>query len=288
MFKIVIKDNIAKKRGWLIVLSIMSALIFVWIFMFPFNIATILSIINIIILLFNKNVFHKKPKTISPAEQQKSTKKELLLGVIVIVTYIFGLAVIPLLVSIEYSMTINTILLIDSVFSIATLIIGVLCFKDKLKKDLKLFKENFKVYFKYVATQIGMMYVFYIVASIICQIICGQTKSVNQTSLEAAPIWYLLLLTVWAPIVEELVFRGALRRLINNQKIFIVLSAVLFGLLHTTSESSLINGIIMGIPYAIAGGFYAHIYAKTNNLTNCIAAHLFHNVSVTIISLINL
>lgn len=92
------------------------------------------------------------------------------------------------------------------------------------------------------------------------------------------PRWFTIPAAVlWAPIVEELIFRGSLRRFIKNDKLFIVVSAVVFGLIHTIVETTLINVFVMAIPYMILGGFFAYVYAKTDNICNNILAHAFQN-----------
>ena len=91
------------------------------------------------------------------------------------------------------------------------------------------------------------------------------------------------LAVIYAPIVEESLFRGCLRRFFKNDKVFIIISAISFGLLHTIfSEPNLYNAIVMGIPYMAIGGFLAYLYTKTNNMCTNMAFHAFHNAIVMI------
>ena len=69
-----------------------------------------------------------------------------------------------------------------------------------------------------------------------------------------------------------------LRRIIKNNSLFIIASALVFGLLHTMHEPMLFNMIIMGIPYAAMGGFLAYMYTKTNNITTNISCHGIYNL----------
>ena len=97
------------------------------------------------------------------------------------------------------------------------------------------------------------------------------------------PRWFIVpAAIIWAPIVEELIFRGSLRRFIKNNKIFIVISAVVFGLLHTIVEATLTNVLFMAIPYMVIGGFFAYLYAKTENICTNIFSHAFFNTIATI------
>ena len=103
--------------------------------------------------------------------------------------------------------------------------------------------------------------------------------SENQKTVEALPIWYSLpLAVIYAPIVEETLFRGCIRRFVKNDKLFIFISGLAFGLLHTVfSEVNLYDAIIQSIPYATIGCFLAYLYVKTNNICTNMAFHCFHN-----------
>ena len=85
-------------------------------------------------------------------------------------------------------------------------------------------------------------------------------------------------------IVEESVFRGTIRRFIKNDVVFILLSAVVFGAIHTVHETTVLNKIIMTIPYATLGGFLAYIYAKSENIMTNIFAHFLQNTIATVLN----
>lgn len=98
------------------------------------------------------------------------------------------------------------------------------------------------------------------------------------------PLLMLILVgSIIAPINEELVFRGALRRIFRNEKVFIIISAIVFGLIHTIfAEESLLNALVLAIPYATMGAGFAYVYAKTNNICTSIIAHMALNTIVTL------
>jgi len=175
---------------------------------------------------------------------------------------------------------------IQIIFYVVMLGLSIAIFKDKLKRDIKQFKDNAKAYIKYILPRLGITYLIITITNLICIIITQQAQSVNQEAIEALPMWFVIpSAIIWAPIVEELIFRGVLRRFIKNDKLFIIASALIFGLLHTTSELTILNVFIMAIPYAILGGFLAYIYAKTDNITNNILIHAFQNTMSTLIML---
>lgn len=282
ILKEAIDNNILKKKGKLIAFSAICFFTTVNTF------ASILAMINIIILLFARrknpeDYPEKNKKEIPPVEHQKPTRKELIFGAILVLAYFsqfFIAAIIPI-------NSFTTSMIVQVIFNIILLILAMFCFKDKLKKDVKVFKENAKAYMQWILPKVGIIYVIYLIVSMACVLASGEGTSVNQETLETLPKWFIVpTAIIWAPIVEELIFRGVLRRFIKNNKLFIIISAIIFGLLHTMTEPTLANVIIMAIPYAILGGGWAYIYAKTDNLTNNILAHSFQNTIATLFALL--
>ena len=109
--------------------------------------------------------------------------------------------------------------------------------------------------------------------------ITQEVSSLNQSVLESLPLYITApLAIIWAPIVEETLYRGCLRKIITNQTIFILVSGLIFGVAHTLSEDSLAHDFALAIPYSTLGFFLAYIYATTDNITNNIFVHAFHNV----------
>lgn len=62
--------------------------------------------------------------------------------------------------------------------------------------------------------------------------------------------------------MEELIYRGILRRFINNKIFFIILSAIIFGISHVLFEENFVNAIVNMIPYSVMGAFFAYIYVS--------------------------
>ena len=107
----------------------------------------------------------------------------------------------------------------------------------------------------------------------------AKAESGNQEALKTLPLWYLIpSAIIFAPIVEEAVFRGSLRRFIKNDVAFIIVSALTFGLLHTfLSEEGLYSIIVQSINYVAMGGALAYSYTKTNNIYTSMMVHAFQN-----------
>ena len=102
--------------------------------------------------------------------------------------------------------------------------ISIYLFKDVLKRDFRVFRENWKKYVKYILPRVIAFSIFSFVLENEITILCDG-MSINQQGLETLPMWYLVpLCSIWAPVVEEIVYRGALRRFFKSDKVFIIFS----------------------------------------------------------------
>lgn len=103
--------------------------------------------------------------------------------------------------------------------------------------------------------------------------------NVTDLVLKGQPFWVLLLGTgILVPIMEEIVFRyglcGTLAR--NNKKIALIISAVVFGVMH--------GNLIQGTYATVLGLIMGAIYMKYNNLIYSILIHIAINSSSVIVS----
>ncbi|WP_069789136.1 CPBP family intramembrane glutamic endopeptidase [Streptococcus pasteurianus] len=97
----------------------------------------------------------------------------------------------------------------------------------------------------------------------------------NQAALEQlgmSPLLLIVLTAIAAPIVEETVMRGLiLGRVFNNSYLGVILSSLLFGLLHIPTN------IGSWIIYGGMGLVLAVVYHKTQKLEYTIAIHFISN-----------
>ena len=266
---IAIKDKLSSKKTLVLILSIASILCSIQ------DLIIVLMIVNIILILKTKktkeSVRKNTNKKITVLDRCDLSNKCLVSGIIVAAVY-FLLMLFPDILPIPKGY------LKAIIVHLFILIVCLVLFKDHLKRDFYAFRVNFKSYMSYIFPKLGIMYLFYISANIIASVVLKLGNSVNQQNIEAMPFWFTIpLAVVWAPIVEEIVFRGCFRRLIKNDKVFVIVSALIFGMVHTMSEASLISFVFLTIPYSILGGFLAYIYTKTNNICSNMFCHSFHN-----------
>ena len=119
------------------------------------------------------------------------------------------------------------------------------------------------------------------------------TTSLNQAAIEemmlsSSGILMIIPVVLFAPIVEELVFRKAIFSLFKNEYTALIISSLLFGLIHVSSEVSFAAFIVNGITYVTSGVALGYVYIKNkHNIWASIMVHAFSNaVSVVMIFLL--
>lgn len=162
---------------------------------------------------------------------------------------------------------------------ILSLMIGV--FYKQLIHDFKIFKSYFKEYFVLILKTWGKALVLIMITTIIIQLTTNTTQANNQIALQNSfnsnPVFIALLAMFYAPIAEELMFRGVFRKFIKNKKLFVIVSGVVFGLMHVIDDSKTLAEFSYVFVYSILGIYLARIYAKTNNLCTNIFMHFMQN-----------
>ncbi len=265
----ILKKRVTKRK--FIILSIISILFS------PIDLIMLISILNLVLCITIKNDINKPSKEI-PILEINRNKKYIIKSIILILAYLsqYLLRYIP-----------GDKFIISVCFEIVLLILAIILFFDLLKKEFIIFKNKFSEYFNYILPKLGIGYLIYMAVTLICTSITKETTSVNQQALEQMNIIYVSLAAViWAPIVEETIFRRCIRNFIKNDLLFIIISGIIFGLLHTIHEATILNVILMGLPYMVLGGYLAYIYTKTNNMLSNIMSHALINSLALIIMIL--
>ncbi|QIK70002.1 CPBP family intramembrane metalloprotease [Erysipelothrix sp. HDW6C] len=134
----------------------------------------------------------------------------------------------------------------------------------------------------------GLLYLFTIASNLIIQMILGQfSQSGNQLSViesvKEAPVLYGFAVVVFAPIVEEIVFRGALYQQFRSHTSYkkaIILSSVIFGAIHVLPQVALSGDLlefIHFIPYAGMSLFMIRAFEKTGSIFGAMSVHFLNN-----------
>lgn len=158
----------------------------------------------------------------------------------------------------------------------------IIIFRDRLTEKWIDFKKNhriyFKKYFKYWFLLLGLMMISNAAIMTLTNDISGAD---NQNAIidmfGNAPFYTYLSAVVFAPIVEELVFRESIRMIIPKYNIlFILVSGFIFGGMHVLGAPNLEQFLYI-IPYSIPGLIFAYVLAKSDNIFNTIGLHFVHN-----------
>lgn len=155
--------------------------------------------------------------------------------------------------------------------------------KDFLQNEWHHFKTsiNIKKWLKQLLFYFFIIYISNVVLSVILSFLTTQDTSANQdalqTMLEHTPFLTISVALVFAPIVEELVFRGVIFNFFKNKGFFIaaLVSSLLFGFIHIMPNS--ISDIPFVVVYATMGWVIAYSYHKTGNIYTSMTLHFMNN-----------
>lgn len=273
LLTMVFNGNFIKKKGLSIFLIIMIILFSVS------NLATKISYIGLFALLLTKveKKEKKKKESIEQVEVIQLTKKDLLLSILLVVVY-FSQFFIDV-----FSEKVRIYAVIG--YYLITFGLCLYTFWDHYKRCFESLKSNFKIYIKYVFKMWGVMLLASLGAAFIVMALNGNTQSANQEALNTMPLWFMIpVACIWAPVVEEAIFRGVIRRFISNDVLFVIVSSVTFGLLHTVGqEATFYLTIVQSLQYMAMGAVMAIAYVKSNNIMTNMGVHCIQNTFSTII-----
>ena len=283
-FVLVIFNREYKKKGLTICLLIVSILFGVS------DTCFVLSLLAIGIICSTKKDDNddkkvvKEKKSIKKLDALKVSSKDIKLSVLLVLMYLsqFVLSEIPM----------SRALAIVGIISYYVILFAVVffIFAERFKRDFMALKDNLGVNIKYIFKMWGVMLLCSMGAVVIASLLGANDVSANQEGLNSMPFLLIILLAViWAPIVEESIFRGAIRRFIpNNDKLFIIVSAVLFGLIHTVGQEATLHLIfVQSLQYMAMGGVLAYTYTKTNNIFTNIGVHFVQNSFAALMMLLS-
>ena len=272
---IAFKDDFKNSRTKLIVFTLLG-------YIFAVNnyagFIFVLGLIVAICIKKDKVEKEKKEEKIPELENHKTSKRDILFGIGFILLYFSDRLWGDFIPS---TLAIPIVLL----FELSLIVLALLLYKRDLKNDFIILKNNFKVYFKYCLKKWGKMLLTMMGIGILMMIIFGEVnESVNQEMLKELPMLYVIpSAIIMAPIVEETIFRVIFRKIIRNDTLFIIISALCFGLLHVTNEPSILDALKSSITYITMGAFLAHSYVKTNNMTTSMIIHCMQNSMASIL-----
>lgn len=180
----------------------------------------------------------------------------------------------------------NTLLI---VIDVMLMVITYLFYLKDNNRDIKKYFKNFFKNFGY-GVSIWMIGVsLMIVSNLLIAHFVPSAKALNedavQDMLRRTPLYASFTACIFAPFMEEMIFRKSLRKVFETDIVFILVSGFLFGLAHNISVIGT-SSIIYIIPYGLFGCVFAYAYAKKKNIFIPIVMHMMHNTILVLISLL--
>lgn len=173
----------------------------------------------------------------------------------------------------------------DTIYSIIMLVVSIYFTKDMLWKSINELADNPGKIFKTILTTLPMMLLGSIVLNYLITTFTGQTEAQNQTEIiglfEQAPYLIIIQALLYAPIVEEIMFRGLVFGGLSKKSMTfaIIVSSSLFGLAHV--YNSILSGNFADLwffpTYALLGYFLNRAYIKSGSIVSSMALHFLNN-----------
>lgn len=144
--------------------------------------------------------------------------------------------------------------------------------------DIKInHNEYFKKCLKYWLIALFIMYISNFCISIIGSNLPSNEQIIRQ-QFQISPLYIFISAVIFAPILEELIFRQSFHNLFTNKWLFIIISGLIFGGMHVFNGDnvSLID-VLYIIPYSAPGMAFAYMLYKTDNIFVSMGFHMLHN-----------
>lgn len=162
-----------------------------------------------------------------------------------------------------------------------------------------LIKESIVPFRKQIIGNMGRILIYFIglllttgILSLLVTMVTGLQTSNNQQGIvemfQQYPFYIAFNAVIFAPIVEELIFRGCFFRSFSSKHLTfaIVLSSFMFGFVHVSDmvlNGNLLDGLFI-IVYSGMGLWFAHMYKNSQSILPCMLLHMFYN-SMSVLAL---
>lgn len=156
-------------------------------------------------------------------------------------------------------------------------------FKNFFNKNIL---SNLENSFKYWFLGFIVMFVSNLILAFLNKGGISNNEEAVREMIELVPLYMAFNVSIYAPFIEELIFRKSIREITDNKWLYVLLSGFIFGGLHVVASISNVIDLLYIIPYSSLGIAFAYSYYKSNNIYSTISMHVMHNtVSFFIISM---
>lgn len=173
--------------------------------------------------------------------------------------------------------------LIEIILSIIVYLFYRKTFNNDYNKYLNNHQGNKKLFLKLFAIFLLIKIISGVVTGLL-MIIFGYTNTVSENQniinliSDSSPFMMLISASIFAPIVEEGIFRLGLKKVFKNKYVFIVVSGLLFGFMHIfPTDLNLTEALIQSVSYVTMGVTLAYMYSENDNIWLNIGIHSLNN-----------
>jgi len=156
-------------------------------------------------------------------------------------------------------------------------------YNDLIKNNKKIFVNCIKIFV------IGLF--FYVLLNTLLDVLNVPILN-NQNSMiemmKKVPILFVLNTIFYYPVIEELVFKMSLRKIIKSKWSFVIITGLLNAFFQIVFSMTNTTDLLYLLPYAIFFGSLSYIYDKTDNIMYPIILRMCYNLIPCIIYLIDL
>lgn len=172
---------------------------------------------------------------------------------------------------------------------IITVILLIIVFRKRLKKDFIDFDKNYNNYLS-LGVKVWILGLILMVVSnkIIYSFIIDNisyNQAVNVAIINRLPLYSVISMLLCGPFIEEIVFRLSFKNALTNKKLYYVLSILIFTSMHVLNGISSPIELLFFIPYGSMAFAFTYILDKTDNIFTSVVIHTIHN-ALTIVSII--
>jgi len=154
-------------------------------------------------------------------------------------------------------------------------------YRKRFIHDFKDFITNFKSYIKKYLDYWAIAFALMVICNVVITLLSPNSTATNQDAINAiftqAPLYIIISSVIFAPLVEETVFRLSIRNMFQNDKLFIFISGLVFGAVHVVGSFENWIDLIYIIPYSMPGFVFAYTLVKSKNIFVPMSLHFFHN-----------
>ena len=150
-------------------------------------------------------------------------------------------------------------------------------FANDFKPYIKDFKNNIKKYMDYWAIAFALM----IGSNLLITTLLPNSVATNQEAINElfakVPFYIIISSVLYAPFIEEVIFRLSLRKIFKNDILFIIISGLIFGSLHVIGSFERFSALAYILTYSLPGFVFAYTLVKSKNIFIPMSLHFFHN-----------